>query len=68
MSIDKKKVGERLAVLRGSRTQKEVAEAIGVTPAAISMYEQGIRMPGDNIKLKLAKYYKRSVITIFFAD
>lgn len=68
MSIDKKKVGERLAALRGSRTQKEVAEAIGVTPAAISMYEQGIRMPRDNVKIKLAKYYKRSVITIFFAD
>lgn len=68
MSIDKKKVGERLTALRGSRTQKEVAEAVGVTPAAISMYEQGVRMPSDAIKLKLAALYKRSVVTIFFAD
>ena len=68
MSIDRKKIGERLAVLRGSRTQKEVADAIGVSPATISMYEAGERMPTDDIKIRLAKYYKRSVVTIFFAD
>ena len=68
MAIDKKKVGERLAQLRGKRTQKEIADAVGVTPQAICMYETGERMPADDVKIKLAQLYRRSVATIFFAD
>lgn len=66
--MDTKKIGERLQTLRGSRTQREVAEAVGVTPMAISQYESGERIPRDEIKKALAKYYKRTVNSIFFAD
>lgn len=66
--MDAKKIGQRLQILRGSRTQKEVAEAVGVTPMAISQYESGERIPRDETKKALAKYYKRSVSYIFFAD
>ena len=66
--MDAKKIGKRLQTLRGSRTQKEVAEAVGVTPMAISQYESGERIPRDEIKKALAKYYKRTVNSIFFAD
>ena len=66
--MDKGKIAERLIALRGSKTQAEVAQAIGVTPSAYSMYENGERVPRDEIKKKIAEYYKKSVATIFFAD
>ena len=66
--MDNQKIAERLIKLRGSRTQAEVAQAIGVTPSAYSMYENGDRIPRDEIKKRIAEYYKRTVNTIFFAD
>jgi transcriptional regulator with XRE-family HTH domain len=66
--LDNQKIADRLIKLRGSRTQAEVAQAIGVTPSAYSMYENGDRIPRDEIKKRIAEYYKRTVNTIFFAD
>ena len=66
--MDRSKIAERLAKLRGKRTQAEVAEAIGVSPSAYSMYETGERIPRDEIKIRIAKFYKRTVSSIFFAD
>ena len=63
-----KNVSEKLIVLRGERTQKEVAENIGITASALANYEAGIRMPRDEIKKKIAKYYKVSVGEIFFEE
>lgn len=65
-TIDAQTIGERLRTLRGSRTQREVGDAIGVTAMAISFYERGERVPRDEIKIKLAKFYNRSVSYIFF--
>ena len=67
-TIDAQTIGERLRTLRGSRTQKEVGDAIGVTAMAISFYERGERVPRDEIKIKLAKFYNRSVSYIFFTN
>ena len=61
-------IGKRLAALRGDRTQEEVARANGISLSAISMYECGERIPRDEIKLSLAKYYDTTVQAIFFAD
>ena len=66
--MDNQKIADRLIKLRGSRTQAEVAQAIGVTPSAYSMYENGDRIPRDEIKKRIAEYYKRTVNTIFYAD
>lgn len=60
------KIGATLLELRGSRTQQEVADAIGVAVATIGMYERGERVPKDEIKIRLANYYKKSVEEIFF--
>lgn len=64
--IDRTIVGDRLKKLRGDKTQKAVAKAIGVTDMAISQYENGMRIPNDTIKIKLANYYGKSVESIFF--
>lgn len=58
---------EKLRDLRGSRTQAEVAEAIGVSTSAYASYEQGVRVPKDHIKKKIAEYYRKSVSFIFFS-
>lgn len=63
---DRKVIGDRLRQLRGSRTQKEVAEAINVSEMSISLWERGERVPSDDLKIKIAAYYKKSVQSIFF--
>lgn len=65
---DRTVVGERLKTLRGSRTQAEVAKALEVTPMAVSQWENGIRMPNDDMKVKIADYYKKTVMAIFFKN
>ncbi len=60
-------IGSNLRKLRGDRPQKEVADAIGVSTMAISSYERGDRVPLDDIKIKLAEYYGKTVQEIFFA-
>lgn len=63
-----KTIGEKLRQLRGSRTIVEVAEKCGISPSALSMYENDQRVPRDSIKVKLAGYYKKSVQSIFYAN
>ena len=60
-------VGQRIRQLRGKRSQTEVAKALGVTPMAISHYENGDRMPTDKIKVEMARYFGCSVESIFFS-
>lgn len=60
------KVAERLVKLRGDRSREEVAKAIGVSISAISMYENGERIPRDDIKISIARYYQKTVQEIFF--
>lgn len=61
-------IGERLRELRGERSQREVADAIGVSTMAISSYECGKRIPADSIKIKIAEYFDQPVGAIFFAE
>lgn len=66
--MDAKVIGSRLTELRGDRTQAEIAKGVGCSASAISMYENGERIPTDDMKLRLSKYYKKSVQSIFFAN
>ena len=59
-------IGRRLVELRGNRTQDEVARSVGLSLSAIGMYERGERIPRDEIKMRLAKFYRKSVQEIFF--
>ncbi len=65
---DRKTIGERLRKLRGERTIVEVAQTCGISASALSMYESGERVPRDEIKVILSKFYKKSVESIFFAN
>lgn len=65
--IDKEQIGKRLRKLRGNKSREEVACAIGISVSALTMYETGQRLPRDEIKIKLAAYYRETVGSIFFA-
>lgn len=60
-------MGARLRTLRGEKQRLEVAEAVGISVSALQMYENGARVPRDQTKMALAKYYGMSVEDIFFA-
>lgn len=58
--------GERMKKLRGTRTQEEVARALGISFSSYSKYERNARVPRDNVKKKIAAYFKTTVAKIFF--
>ena len=64
--LNAKEIGERLVKLRGTTPREAVAKDIGISVSAISMYENGERIPRDAIKIKLAEFYGKSVQEIFF--
>ncbi|KHF27819.1 helix-turn-helix transcriptional regulator [Geobacillus kaustophilus] len=65
--MNKEKIAQTLINLRGDRSREEVAKSIGISVSALQMYENGQRVPKDEIKIKIAQYYGVSVETIFFS-
>lgn len=55
--MSNKEIGRRLRELRGSRTIKESAADLGISVSALNMYELGERVPRDEVKVKICKYY-----------
>ena len=64
--MDAKRIGEKLKELRGNRKLNEVAAQLGISPSALSMYENGERIPRDVIKITIAEYYEQPITDIFF--
>lgn len=61
-------IGRRLMMLRGDRTQREVAMALNITEAAVRQYEAGRRIPIDAIKKRMAEYFGMTVQDLFYID
>lgn len=59
-------IGRTLRKLRGKVPRSAVADACGISISALTMYETGKRIPRDEIKVKLASFYCRTVESIFF--
>jgi DNA-binding XRE family transcriptional regulator len=64
--VDAVKIGERLRNLRGDQPREAVALAVGVTAQAVANYETGARIPADEIKLRLAEHFGKTVQEIFY--
>lgn len=60
--------GQRLRELRGEKPQREIAEAVGVSTMTISDIERGKKCAGDDLKIRLAAYYGKTVGNIFFNE
>jgi len=65
--LRKNVIAERLKELRGKKTQQALADEIGIKQSTYAMYESGDRVPGDENKIKIAKYYNKTVQEIFYA-
>lgn len=65
--MDRVKIANTLRVLRGDKKREEVALACEVSANAISMYENGARIPADDVKIKLASYYGKTVQELFYS-
>ena len=66
VEIDVMEMGKRLVEARAGRTQDEVASALGISKAALSMYENGGRIPRDPIKVRISRYYRKPITYLFF--
>lgn len=60
-------IGSTLRELRGNLPRLTVASACGISVSALTMYETGQRVPRDEIKVKLARFYGKAVETIFLS-
>lgn len=58
--------GEKLRELRGDLTQEEMAKALRITKSSLSMYERNERVPRDEVKIKIANFFGKTVQEIFF--
>lgn len=65
--VDLSVIAKRLIKLRGEKSREEVAKELNISVSALGMYEQGRRMPRDEVKVRFAEYYSVSVQDIFFA-
>lgn len=65
--LDSKKIAEKLIGLRTEKglTQQQLADFLGISVSAVTNYELGIRIPRDEIKIRYAKFFNRSVSDIF---
>lgn len=64
--MDAEKIAKILLDLRGKKSREEVASAVGISTSALAMYENAMRIPRDETKIKIAEYYGKSVQAIFF--
>lgn len=63
-----KTIGDTLKRCRLKKKQSLIcaANGIGVTPSALSNYENGIRIPRDETKASISNYYGLPLSDIFF--
>lgn len=67
--MENKTYSSKLIELRKKKgmSRAKVANEIGVSRSAVAMYERGERVPKDDIKVKLAKFYNKSIAFIFYS-
>ena len=69
-TINPIEVGKKITELRINKNEsrEDAANALNISQSALAMYEQGNRIPRDNIKIRIADHYGVSVGDIFFAQ
>lgn len=63
--MDSEKIAKMLIELHGEKSRETVAKALEISTSAIGMYEIGARIPCDELKTKIARYYNTTVEYIF---
>ena len=63
---EKMSCGALLRKLRGDKSQEYIANELGITKSAWAMYERNERVPRDEVKIRIANYFNKTVQEIFF--
>ncbi|KAB4600017.1 helix-turn-helix transcriptional regulator, partial [Bacteroides thetaiotaomicron] len=63
--IQKETTGMILRKLRGDRTQEEIAAILGITKSSWAMYERDERVPRDEVKIRIANFFGKTVQELF---
>lgn len=58
--------GPVLRKLRGPKTIRTLASELGISPSAWAMYENDERVPRDDLKMRIARYFNKTVQEIFY--
>lgn len=66
--MDSNKIAKNLVALRGEKSRESVAVALGLSLSTLTMYEIGARIPRDENKEKIARYYGKTVDEIFLLN
>lgn len=66
--MDRSRISKKLISLRAGRSRESVANAVGISVSALTMYETGERIPRDEIKIALAHFYGVRVGELFFNE
>ena len=61
-------IASKLREYRGDTPRAEVAAAVGISLSALQMYENGERLPRDQVKKALADFYHTTVGELFFDE
>lgn len=66
--MDKEKIKSKLVELRKAKnkSRNQMAADLGLSYLAIACYEEGVRIPRDEIKKQIAEYFNTTVQDIFF--
>ena len=61
-------IGMKLRALRQAKkkTQQQAADDLEITKSALAMYERDERVPRDEIKVRISKYYNEPLESLFF--
>ncbi|MGG1531429.1 helix-turn-helix transcriptional regulator [Brevibacillus agri] len=62
------KKNEKMTSLRGERSQKQVADELGIPVSTYAMIEAGHRFPRKELQLKLSRYFGVTVDELFFTE
>lgn len=62
------RIGKAIKEMRMERglTAEGLAKELGTSTSAVNMYECGLRIPRDEIKIRIAEFFGKPVETIFF--
>ena len=67
-TISGSRIGKTIKMMRVERklTIEGLAKEIGTSSSAVNMYECGMRIPRDEIKIRIAEFFGVPVESIFF--
>lgn len=63
-------IGEKIKILREKNniSRENFANAVEISQSALSMYENGQRIPRDEVKLRIARFFNTSIEELFFTN